>query len=318
MPDDWYRRRGRARRMLLRPVRFLINPQSPKVVVAVVVVLAVLAGAAWRFQSQIPYLHRLFHPGPVAAAEQSPDATMPPTSSHPNDPFWGTPAASFPTGETGLTLPALTSAGDFSTDEVLTGLGLVTGVLTTGHLDPRVIVQHHDETLLGLFPPDERASLRKTITEHSGGAGLFVHIDPASTLASVQPRVQGSMTYRAVTDEAPNGDRVPVLEITTNYVWVYPFAGRTAQPGDHLVISHEQATWWVFHDGDLADSSSGLWFRSGSGYLFGMDCAAAGKDLLKPRTPLDPSANPDATSSEPPAAYYRPDHPIDTGDNGCR
>jgi hypothetical protein len=104
-------------------------------------------------------------------------------------------------------------------------------------------------------------------------------------LATAQPRVQGTMTYRAATGKFSNGESVPVLEITTNYVWVYAFAGRTEQPGDHLVLSHEQAT---------------------------------DKNLLEPETHLDPSADPQATSSEPPSAFYRPDHPIDTGDSGCR
>jgi hypothetical protein len=162
-------------------VRFLINPQSPKVVVAVVAVLAVLAGLAWRFQGQVPYLHRLFHPGQAAAAEQSPDPTMPPTSSHPDDPFWGTPAASFPSGDSGVTLPRpLDAAGTFTVDDVMTGLGLVTGVLTTGHLDPQVIVQHHDDRLVRLFPPDERDAIRTLIARNTTGGGLYVHIAPGA------------------------------------------------------------------------------------------------------------------------------------------
>jgi hypothetical protein len=88
------------------------------------------------------------------------------------------------------------------------------------------------------------------------------------------------------------------------------------RPGDHLAVSHERSTWSFYHPADVVDNSAAVRFQGGTGYRYGMDCAAEDNDQLKLPAPLDPSVRPDATPTEPPDAYFQPDHPL-TIPQGC-
>ena len=94
----------------------------------------------------------------------------------------------------------------------------------------------------------------------------------------------GTVTFRGKT---ANGVRF--LEIITNFVWVYPFAGALQKPGDHLVIVHDEVTWEIPVDADVDKNHRGLHINGWNGYASNMDCDLLKKSLLalgKPRLAL--------------------------------
>jgi hypothetical protein len=75
----------------------MTNRRAPKVALVVVLAVALLGASAWLHRDQLPFLHN----GSPAAAVQRTAYPRPPVDLHPNDPFWGTAAATFPSGEEG-------------------------------------------------------------------------------------------------------------------------------------------------------------------------------------------------------------------------
>ncbi|GAA4218454.1 hypothetical protein [Actinocatenispora rupis] len=305
--DDWWRRaerralrahrRRRLGRVLLAPVRFVVRPRSPGVVVAVVAV-ALLAVVGWYQRDAV---RDAFRPNRSTA---SPDVLADTAGDRPHDPFAGTPAASYAKGADGIVVPTAHATAGLTAAQVAADLTTVRTALVRGHLEHRMLVDHNATGLLALVAPDARAQVRRGVT-----AGyLGVRLAPGSTLATAPPRVRGSMTVRAGTDD--RGRRL--LVVTSNYVWVYAFA-----KAPHPVVRHDHIEWRFYPPGsDVADGSLGLWPGRSTYYTYGMDCAAADRNLLKPPPQVDPSADPVA-DDEDPDALYDPKHDMSISDT-CR
>ncbi|MEU9823713.1 hypothetical protein [Micromonospora chersina] len=293
---DWLRQLERdIRPGLAVRLRIWCRRRSRRLVggVGVLLVLALLAGAA-AYRSG-----HLRRPGPAAHPAAGPGATASPTAVP--GPFAGTPAAGWPAGPAGIVLPPAHRAGDFTTAQVAAGLAQVRATLLTARLDRPFMAGRSPDPLLRHFAPAARASVRKDWTTETIAA-YATRLAPDARLAPDPPRVSGRITYQAT--RATNGVRE--LAVTTNFVWVYGFRDPGARSGYSVVLLHDTVVWHLPHQDDVAVASRGLWLHQMSSYGWGLDCGAIHQGLVRPGG-LDPAAAP---FPEDPESLYDPDHPI--------
>ncbi|HEX6873162.1 MAG TPA: hypothetical protein VF163_18850, partial [Micromonosporaceae bacterium] len=100
-------------------------------------------------------------------------------------------------------------------------------------------------------------------------------VAPGHSLTSDAIRVKGRVTFRATKE-----DDIRLLEVITNFVWVYPFAGTANKPGDRLVIVHDEVHWVFPVDADVEKSSRGMWINEAQGYASNIDCDLLDQSLL--------------------------------------
>ncbi|HEY3503663.1 MAG TPA: hypothetical protein VGN37_12865 [Actinocatenispora sp.] len=305
--DDWWRRAERRAlrahrrrglgRALLAPVRFVTRPRSPGVVVAVLAVSLLLTVGWYQRDAIVAAVHPGHtSPPPGVLADTAGDG--------PTDPFAGTPAARYAKGTAGVVPPTARATARLTAAQVAADLKTVRTALVRGHLADRMLVDHDPADLLALLAPDARAHARSTVTK----GYLGVRLAPGVRRAATPPRVRGSMTVRA--DRNKEGRRV--LTVVTNYVWAYPF-----DKARFPVVLHDRIEWRFYPaGGTVAPSSVGMWPERTSYYTYGMDCAAADRNLIKPQPPLDPSADPVAAGDDP-DSLYDPKHDMAITDT-CR
>ncbi len=324
--EDWARdverratraqRGSRLRRALTWPFRLpgrlLRKGGRGRPLLAVVLVLAVLVGGSWAWS----------HRGhPTATAHNYPTNSPPPglsatssASAAPTDPFADTPAANFPKGAAGFTMPPATGLDGFTEAQVSTALDQVHAALVAAYLDRNTLVGHNPEALAKLLAPDYRATVRQQFADPAKGV-VAVLISPKVTLADEPPRVSGRTTVAASLDE--NGR--PFLAITTNYVLVYPF--KPAGPdGNRIALAHAEVTWAYYRTSRVAASSRGLWVHTMRAYRSAIDCAEANKGLLSPYLGGGASPHPTTTRSAQPGddnadSYYDPNRSLDIPDD---
>lgn len=237
---------------------------------------------------------------PEPAARPSPSLSSTANSTV-KGPFDGTPAASFASGEAGLVMPAAKTTGAWSEQEVAAALQKVRAALIASHLDHRIIVDHDVSAFL--------ATLCSACGDHLGkefAAGRFglvaQRIAKEWKLAAEPPRVSGHTTFR----ESKWGE-VKVLEVVTNYVWVYPFDLPQEWSGERVVVAHDEVRWVFPKDADVDGSYRGMSQADSKGYLVGMECGQAKLGYLAPRP---------HRSTTTQDALYRPDHPFEV-EKGC-
>jgi hypothetical protein len=309
-------RGNRLRRALTWPLRLpgrlLRRGGRGRPLLAVLTVLALLLGASWAWS------HRR-HPGTAAGGHPTvgPPSGLSATSSAsaaPTDPFADTPAATFPQGAAGFTMPPATPLDGFTQAQVATALEQVRAVLIAAYLDRNTLVGHRPETLANLLAPDYRAAVRRQFADPASG-GVAVLISPRVTLADEPPRVSGRTTVAVGKDEKGR----PFLAITTNYVLVYPF--QPAGPdGSRLALAHAEVTW-AWYRTRVTASGRGLWVRDMRAYYSAIDCTETNKGLLAPY--LGPAASPHRTVSarspqpgdDDPDSYYDPNRSFDIPDD---
>ncbi len=224
----------------------------------------------------------------------------------PNGPFAGTPAAKWPIGAAGITVPAAVAVTGFTKAQVATDLNTVRKLLTDARLDPRMLVNHDASAFLALIAPDERSDLKAMFTKPStdGGAitSLATLLDGTVKLDSYGPRVSGRITFAAARD---NHNDLNVLQIITNYVWAYSFVGHD----DNVVVLHDEIHWWFYRSADVDNVDLGAWPSTFQGYGQDIDCADFNQGLVAP--PLsDQGSGPDLGANDP-NQFYDPDHSLD-------
>lgn len=224
----------------------------------------------------------------------------------PTDPFAGTPAAAYPKGQAGITLPAAKAITGFSAAQVRADLQQVRTALIAGRLDHAMLVDHRPTGLLDLLSPNSRDSIEKWF-QTTQFESVATWIDPAVRLnPREQPRVSGRVTYSSVLSGG-----LRTLRVTTNFVWVYAFQVGGDRP---LAAEHDEILWEFPTASNLRVSDRGMWVRQATSYAAWVDCAAGKKGLLAPTRQTDVA--PEPSDTEDPDNYLRADHAIDIGD-GC-
>ncbi|MEV6850616.1 hypothetical protein [Actinoplanes sp. NPDC051411] len=226
-------------------------------------------------------------------------------SAAPTDAFAGSPAALYPKGAAGISMPAAARTGVFSAAQVGADLKKVRAAMIAGRLDPQMLTGHKPDKYLALLAPNARPEI-KTWFAGKDRSTVATWIDPSVHLdPSEQPRVSGRTTYRTV----KIGD-IAYLRITTNYIWVYAFEG----PQHPLAAEHDQIDWDFPDTHNLRAGDRGMWIRNVDAYSALVDCSAAGRGLLAPtRTDSAPAVAP--SNTEDPDNYLRADHSLDIGDD---
>jgi hypothetical protein len=151
--------------------------------------------------------------------------------------------------------------------------------------------------LLKLVAPTSRGYVTRY---HGSGDGLalMTTVGKEMPLSELAPRVKGRISFESVTDRS--GRRV--LEVTTNFVWVYPFAD------GHTGLIHDRVRWRFYRAGDVQPPYRGLQPYRWRAYWYNVDCAATAHGILAPRTTLPaPTGNPDS--------YYNPDRAVNIPEN---
>ncbi len=308
------RRPGRLRRVLTWPVRVLVEPQSPATVVALVV-LAVLGAGAWLSRDRwLPPAAPSNAPSATPTAGPSQDVVTPPPpsgspteSAAPSDPFAGTPAATFPRGAAGIVMPEAQAVPGLTKSQVADGLALVRSALIAGRLDRRMLVSHDPSAFVVLLAPTRRAWASSAFS-NKAFASMATWIDPVATLAPDEPRVKGSTTFRGGVD-AQGGS---YLEVVTNYVWVYPFAGKGA--AGLTAIVHDDIRWQVRQGSSYVASDRGLWIAEFKAHLANVACAPARDGLIAPALSAASPSPGSAPSPVDPNSLYDPGRSLAVSD----
>jgi hypothetical protein len=129
-------------------------------------------------------------------------------------------------------------------------------------------------------------------------------IDPAVRLdPREQPRVSGRVTYASVVSGG-----LRTLRVTTNFIWVYAFAG----PKHPLAAVHDEVHWEFPAAANLRAGDRGMWVGNTKSYSAWVDCAASYRGLL---APTRPEAAPRPSDSEDPMALLRADHALEIADD---
>jgi hypothetical protein len=109
---------------------------------------------------------------------------------------------------------------------------------------------------------------------------------------------------------------VRVLDVTTNFVWVYAFSGTLKEPGDHLVSIHDTNTWEFPSAKDVDAGDLGAYVRELNYSVYNMDCDLMKQDYLGLGKPvLVPGSGGDPRAED--AKALDPNTPVDTGVDSC-
>ena len=273
------------------------------------VVVAGLIGAYVRWGGHLMESHPVAYP--TAAVPSGITATSGPTAA-PVDkgPFAGTPADAFPSGAAGIVLPPAKAVGAWSAKDVSAALGHVRAALIASHLDHRLLIGHDASYFTAMLAPDSRAYITKDLKAGADGTSV-IRIAASAHLAALAPRVSGRTTYRRTT-----WGQVPVLEVVTNYVWVYPFDTVAGSPASRVVVVHDEEQWDFPKPHDVRSAYQGTNLRSFKGYWDLMDCAQSDKGFTAPFSGVAQGVVPSPSDTEPMNNYFRPDHSLDIV-SGC-
>ena len=210
--------------------------------------------------------------GPPATGTTANQSTAPLSG-----PFDGTPAQAYPKGSAGIELPTAIELPGFTAAQVTAGLQKVKAALIAARLDPKMLTGHDTSVLLGLLAPDARGPIEDAFTNHKF-LGFATQLGPDQKLSADPVRVKGGVTFSATTSE--DASKFHLIQVQTNFVWVYGFDGPSTKPGQRMVTIHDQVTWLVTADSEVGPSSRGLYLRSWRSYSYNMDCTLVKQDLI--------------------------------------
>jgi hypothetical protein len=144
---------------------------------------------------------------PTPFADQSPDL---------QHPFAGSPAAMWPSGASGIALPAAKPIGVFSAHTVAKDEQAVKQFLTAAYLDPKTINGGYPQSALDLLAPDSASWMRKLVDHPAPKADALMltsRFDPKAAIPVGDVRVQGEVSL--------SGDGANGLRIRTDFAFVY-------------------------------------------------------------------------------------------------
>ncbi len=226
------------------------------------------------------------------------------TAGSPAGPFDGTPAAGFAAGEAGIAIPGAVALDGWSRAEVADALGKVRQLIAVMYLDRHVLVDHDPAGILSLLARSSRDPVTALYRDPGRNRAVPL-ISAGAQLADDPPRLNGRTTVRTATD-----DKRHPLEITTNFVAVYPFNAPDRGPGSRIAVSHLQFTWLLYHPDDVQSDDRGLLYRQSVGYASNIDCAEFDKGFLAPPNAGVPLPGAGPGKPDNPDGYYDPNRSL--------
>lgn len=211
----------------------------------------------------------VWEPDPDSAPEVT--GTPEPTAT---SPFAGTPAEDFAEGAAGIVLPPAEPVGDFTAEQVTNALEQVRRALIAARLDHTMLIDHDPEPFIALLAPAQQPAVREAFDSTEFATFATLVADDAARIPA-PPRVTGRVTYRTTTAERG----LPVLEVKTNFVWVYALG---TPGGVAVVVVRDELVWQVLHADAFLEPSRGLRLSEGESSAWGVDCDAYERGLFLP------------------------------------
>jgi hypothetical protein len=211
--------------------------------------------------------------------------------SGPADPWEGTAAALFTSGEEGLVMPTPTAVEPFTLEEVTAALGTVKQALVAGRLDESMLYDHELTSFEALFSDFGREDLDVLINDDKVGPAVLTWIAPGHTLVDNGIRFKGEVTVKADVDSG-----ISILVVESNFVWVYAFTGDLVSPGDHLVTIRDRVAWTFPKAEEVIDEYIGMYVGAAEYSASGIDCDLIDQDFIALGPPVftDVDVDPDA------------------------
>jgi hypothetical protein len=265
-------------------------------VAMLIVLVAVAGGGALWYAGK-----RRSSTRPTANSSLAPSAI----ASKPADIFSGTSVGAYADGADGIVLPAAAATPNFSRSTVAGDLAMVKQVMIATRLDPKALTGHDPSTFIGMLAPDQHSAIQREL-DNLRTLPYLTEIGTSGALTKDPIKVAGTMTYAQRADS--KGLRV--LEVTENYVFVYPFVNLLAsiptKAGDQLAVVHENRVWSFPYAGDVTSGSNGMWMESGLINAYNVDCSQYNVGLL-----VVGSDQPDMTVA------FDPNTPVDEVHGSC-
>ncbi len=166
-----------------------------------------------------------------AGADSPTEAAQRPTM---DEPFRGSPAASWASGAAGITVPKAEAVGWMSAAEVEQALARSRDFLVASSLDRGVLRGEHPEKAIALINPRQKdvqdllKTAFRTPSEKNDPLLLFSRFQPSRThLVGDVVKTRGQLTYR----EGQHG----ALQVTADVTFVYPVTRADAGGDDEIV-----------------------------------------------------------------------------------
>jgi len=225
----------------------------------------------------------------------------------PSNPFEGTKAADYKDAEAAVTtaLPAATDLGPFTKAQVADALNKVKSALLAGRVDEKMLYQHDATALKALFSADSASFIDEQFGKHQG-IHFGTQIAPDYHLTGDKVRASGEITV-----ESSLYQGVQIIDVKTNFVWVYAFTGDLKTSGDHLVSIHAKGEYIFPVEADVSPEFVGM--NVGDNFeLVGsnVDCTLFDQDLIalgKPKAVSGGGSGNDDDSLDPNGSMNVPD-----------
>lgn len=313
---DWRRKAERAARRGLKkpgrarkPRRRLGAGSGAILALAVLVATSVLVN---QLRSESPKTNAST---PSPAAPTTAPSTLPPVAQVDlTRPFANTPAAAWPEGTAGFTVPTAAKVGSASADDVAAAFGKVEKLIDAAHLDRKLVEGHDPEGLLSQLAPNEAKRVRAILDkpDKSDAAGYVTLVADGFHLLASNPRLEGRLTARP---GAESGE----LTIHAEYVIAYAFdtanPGQLTSPGDIVAFDRGDDDFTIVTGSRFYQADQGLQYDGGKGSeYFSMACGPFKTGYLAPRySERDYTGK--GVDAQQEAAIYDLDKPIDLTDS---
>ncbi|MGH3429896.1 MAG: hypothetical protein ACRDQZ_20390 [Mycobacteriales bacterium] len=186
------------------------------------------------------------------------------------NPFRGTPADKFASGEAGIVVPVAKQQGSWSADAVADVLNKTKAVLTSARLDEAMLLQGQTQPYLDQLSESSRDFVGKQLATPSALA-YVTRLAPGYTLRA-PVRVHGAMNVTV--------GNAGQLIVSANYVWVYPLRAPKATKvfglaGSQLVVLHTVERYEFYPEKGYAVQNRGLRPGDGEQHIYNADCGTA-------------------------------------------
>ncbi|MFI6892717.1 hypothetical protein ACIBM4_01195 [Streptomyces sp. NPDC050256] len=206
-----------ARAVRSLPGRSVRN--GSRAALALVVLIALAFGAAVFMGFRHPYQNpvtRRAEPMRMTVVPLAPRGTVP--AGTPAGLFASSPAASFPKGAAGISLPVTRRTDNFSDSQVYTALATAKDYLMASSLDLDVLGGNAVRPVESLLDPDQMQQFERSMdTPQDDGqhaaTGWLVRFDPAEVTPDPEIRVRGTLRYAETGAEA--------LEVVSDHTFAY-------------------------------------------------------------------------------------------------
>ncbi|MFF3216858.1 hypothetical protein ACFYYB_40330 [Streptomyces sp. NPDC002886] len=177
------------------------------------------------------------HSAPLAGETARPTQAPPATAAERptrEEPFRGSPAESWASGEAGISVPEAAAVGRMSAAEVERDLTRSRDFLVASNLDPGVLRGEHPEKAIALINPHQKdvqnllATAFRSPSEGNDPVFLFSRFQPShARLVGDVVKTRGRLTYQ----EGEHGG----LQVTADVTFVYPVT-RAGEGGDDDIV----------------------------------------------------------------------------------